>query len=323
MKKMSKIIVIVGPTASGKTELGIKLAKKFDGEVVSADSRQVYRGMDVGTAKPCKYKKSNIKNQNGFCIVEGIRHYLIDVVNPDEEFTVAIWKMKAVKAIKDILKRKKLPIIVGGTGLYIEALVDNLDIPQVPPDLELRKKLELRIKNKGLKSLYQELLKCDPDAEGVVDPYNPRRVIRALEVCLVTGKPFTSQKVKGKQLFDTLQIGISLGRNELYRRIDKRVEEMFKQGLIEETRNLLRKYRRDLPSMSGIGYKEVGEYLEGKIELKEAIARTNFRTHAYARRQMTWFKRDKRIKWVISYKEAIKLIKGFLATRCRHPANFA
>lgn len=312
MSKLSKIIVIVGPTASGKTELGIKLAKKFDGEIINADSRQIYRGMDIGTGKPrIRNKELGIRNKG--VVVDGIKHHLMDIVDPDEEFTVALWKERAIKIIKDILKRKKLPIVVGGTGLYVRALIENLDIPKVPPDFALRAKLELGIRNNGLKSLYAELLKLDPDAEGVVDPHNPRRVIRALEVCFITGKPFTALKSKGKPLYNVLELGIASTKEELYKRIDKRVEEMFRSGLIEETKNLLKKYSETSPSMSGIGYKEVGEYLNGKIDLKTAIERTKFRTHAYAKRQLTWFKRDKHINWLKEYKTALKLVKEFLS----------
>lgn len=314
MNNLPKIIIIAGPTALGKTELGIKLAKKFNGEVVSADSRQVYKGMDIGTGKSNKYQILNIKYQNGVLVVDGVKHHLMDIIDPDEEFTVVLWKKKALAAIKDILKRGHLPIVVGGTGLYIKSLVLNLDIPEVPPDIKLREKLELRIKNHGLNSLYKELLKRDPGAEGVVDSKNPRRVIRALEVCLITGKPFSTLQRQGKPSFEVLELGVDLGREELYKRIDRRVLEIYKSELLRETKKLLKKYSPNLPSMSGIGYKEAGEHLVEKIDLEEAIIRTQLRTHAYARRQMTWFRKDKNIQWVKTQKQAEKLIRVFLTS---------
>lgn len=312
MNSLPKIIVIVGPTASGKTELGIKIAKKFGGEVISADSRQVYKGMDIGTGKPNKYQISNVKFQNGVLVVDGVKHHLMDIIEPDEEFTVALWKEEALVAIKDILKRKKLPILVGGTGLYIKTFILNLDIPQVPPDFKLRKKLEAKIQKRGLAALYKELLKLDPGIKGVIDSKNPRRVIRALEVCLATGKPFTMLQKQGKPLFEVLELGINVPRDALYKHIDERVRKMYKIGLLKETKKLLKKYSPNLPSMSGIGYKEAGEHLAGKIDLEEAIIRTQLRTHAYARRQMIWFRKDKNIQWIKTQKQAERLIKLFL-----------
>ena len=296
---MPKLIVILGPTASGKTGLSLKLAKKFKGEIVNADSRQIYQGMNVGTGKVIDKK--------------GVEHYLLDVLKPDEEFTLADYKKKALAAIKDILKRGKVPFLVGGTGLYIQSIVDNLEIPAVPPNKKLRAQFEKEIKKPGaIAKWYKKLLKLDPGAAEAVDANNPRRIIRALEVCLATGKQFSKLREKGEPLFDVLQIGINVPRQKLYENIDRRVEKMIKDGLVNETKKLLKKYNPNLPSMSGIGYKEIGEYLLGKQDLVEAAQKIKYRTHAYARRQMTWFRRDKRIKWIKNYKEIEEKIKKWI-----------
>lgn len=299
MSRLPKLIVILGPTASGKTGLSLKLAKKFKGEIVNADSRQIYRGMNIGTGKVINKK--------------GVKHYLLDVVKPDEEFTLADYKKMAVTAIRNILKRGKVPFLIGGTGLYIQAVVDNLEIPAVPPNKKLRAQFEKEIKKPGsLAKWYKKLLKLDPGAAEAVDSKNPRRIIRALEVCLATGKQFSKLREKGEQLFDVLQIGINIPRQKLYENIDRRVEQMIKGGLVNETKKLLKKYSQNLPSMSGIGYKEIGEYLLGKQDIVEAAQKIKYRTHAYARRQMTWFRRDKRIKLIKNYKEIEEKIKKWI-----------
>jgi len=299
MSTLPKLIVILGPTASGKTDLSLKLAKKFKGEIVNADSRQIYKGMDIGTGKVADKK--------------GVKHYLLDVIDPDEEFTLADYKKQAVVAIRDILKRGKVPFLVGGTGLYIQSVVDNLNIPAVPPNKKLREQFEKETKKPGaLAKWYKKLLKLDPGAAKVVDAKNPRRIIRALEVCLATGKQFSKLREKGEPLFNVLQIGINLPRQKLYEKIDQRVEQMIKDGLVSETKKLFKKYNPELPSMNGIGYKEMGEPLNGKYDLAEAAQKIKYRTHAYARRQMTWFRRDKRIKWIKNYKEAEKKIGKWL-----------
>ena len=295
---------------------------------MGADSRQIYRFMDVGTGK-VEADKRRYKRGLTQIIAGGVAHYLIDVVNPDEEFTVADYKKMAIAAIKDILGRGKLPFLVGGTGLYIQAVADNLEIPTVPPNKKLRAKFERELsqtkdKRQKIKEYYKWLLKLDPGAKDLVSPQNPRRIIRALEVCLATHQPFSKLREKGKPLFDVLQIGIDVLRSELYNHIDRRVDKMIKDGLMEETKKLIEKgYDEKLPSMSGIGYKEISEFLSKKTKdkrqkkflLKEAAQKIKFRTHAYARRQMTWFRRDKRIKWVKSYKEAEKKVKEFLISK--------
>jgi len=342
-KSLSKLIVILGPTASGKSELVLKLAKKFDGEIVSADSRQIYEGMNIGTAKPPKNQESRIKNheytpRSRFKIYwyRGIAHYLVDIANPDKDFTLAQYKKLAIKVIRNIQKRGKVPFLVGGTGLYIKAVVDNFQIPKVKPNKKLRKKLEML----DMLKLQELLKKLDPDAIKFIDIKNKRRVLRAIEVSKITGKPFSSQRTIGKQIFDSLQIGIAVPKEKLQKKIDKRVERMFKMGLIKEVLNLRKYYSPALPSMNTIGYKEVNQYLNeaktlityGKSQgsdgmtrktipsnsvdireipsgIKELIKKNTFK---YAKRQMTWFGKDKKIKWVDNYKRAEILVRGFI-----------
>ncbi len=303
---LPKIIVILGPTASGKTDLGLALAKKFNGEIVSADSRQVYKKMNIGTAKPAgEWVK-------GAYIVDGISHYLMDIIDPGESFSLADYKERAMDAIKDILSRKKLPIIVGGTGLYVRALVDNLDMPKVAPSKKLRKELA----KKTLPELAAMLLKIDPATAKKIDLKNPRRVLRALEVFILSGESFLTQSTKSNPVFDVLEIGIDWPREELYARIDARVDKQMEDGLLEETEMLVKKkYNWDLPSMSGIGYKQMGFYLRGEATLAEAVAILKRDTRRYAKRQMTWFGSDKKIKWIknSNFKSTPGLVKKFLA----------
>ncbi len=303
---LPKIIVILGPTASGKTDLGIAAAKKFNGEVVSADSRQVYQEMDIATAKPAGIKK------DGAYLVDGIKHYCIDIIRPDEEFTLAHFKQMAIAKINGILRRKKLPIIVGGTGLYIWSIIDNLNIPAVAPNRELR----VRLEKLTLPAMVKMLKKHDPAVYNNIDLKNPRRVLRALEVALSGLSMSFSQKKTLPPLYNTLQIGIRMPREELNKRIDLRVDRQMAAGLLDEVKKLSKKYGWVLPSMSGIGYKQMGSYLRGDASLEEAVATIKRDTRRYAKRQMTWFKRDKRIKWLDYEKlpgRALALIKDFLA----------
>jgi len=290
-----KLIVVLGPTASGKTELAIRLAQKFNGEIVSADSRQVYKEMNIGTAKPCRNKTTKAP------------HHLLNVVYPNQEFNVAIYKKLAIKVIKDIQRRGKLPFLVGGTGLYIWAIVDNLKFPKVSPQEKLRKEL----KEKSLKKLFQIYKKLDPEGAKLIERENKRRLIRAIEVCKATSKSFWKQRKREKPLFDALQIGIKLPKEKLKERIEKRVNKMFKRGLEKEAKKLFEKYG-PIPSLQTIGYQEFRNYFEGKITKKEVKEKIILHTFQYARRQMTWFKRDKRIFWVKNQKEAERLIKKFL-----------
>lgn len=294
MNKLEPLIVILGPTASGKTGLALDLAKRFGGELINADSRQIYKEMDIATNKT--------RDTNNIPI------HLLDLVNPDENFSLADYKALALQEIEAIQNRSKLPILVGGTGLYISSIVDNLDIPKAPPDEKLRAELE----NKSTEELFDELQDLDPLSAKTIGPDNKRKIIRALEVCKTTGQSFSSQQKKGEPLFDILQIGIEIERKELYRKIDERVDEMIRLGLVEETEKLAKKYSSALPAMSGIGYKEINSYLRKEIPLEEAIQQIKFHTHQYARRQITWFKRDSRINWVENYREAEKLTEQFI-----------
>ena len=303
---MEKIIVIVGPTASGKSALAIKIARKFNGEIVSADSRQIYCEMNIGTAKPTKKELASIP------------HHLIDIKNPNQNYTVAEYKRDAIKAINKILKKKKLPILVGGTGLYIKAVIDNLNIPKVAPDSKLRKKLEKEIEKYGLKYLFEKLINLDPEAAYIVDPNNHRRVIRALEIAIKTKKPFSAQRKIGKPLFNFIETGIKWSKNSLDERINKRVDLMIEEGLLEEVKNLIKKYPppfsngEGLQSFDAIGYREIIDYLNKKFPFEEAVELIKKNTRNYAKRQMTWFNKDRRIYWVKSLRESEKLIENFL-----------
>lgn len=307
MHELPKIVAVVGPTGSGKTGLGLQLAYKFSGEVICADSRAVYRGMDIGTAKVLGTRVVNGR-YTGSTYHKGAHHWLQDMVEPDVQFTVADWKAAAVEAIAKILGRGHLPVVVGGTGLYVQALVDNLEPPPIAPNTALRATFE----SKPLPELVSMLKKYDPEAERRIDLKNPRRVIRALEVFILSGEPMSALRRRGHKLYEVLQIGVDLPRAELYRKIDERVDEMVKEGLWEEVRGLLRKYPPDLPAFSAIGYREVIANLAGKLTKAETIDRIKLDTHAYARRQLTWLRRDKRIRWIKEDGEAIDLVREFL-----------
>jgi len=295
-----KIIAIVGPTASGKTSLSITLAKELGGEIVSADSRQIYRGMNIGTAKPSRDELALVP------------HHMIDVKNPSEEYSVADYKRDALAAINDIITRGKLPIIAGGTGLYIKAVIENLDIPAIKADPALRTKLEQEIKEKGLDALFKRLVALDPEAAYIVDPKNPRRVVRALEVAITTGKPFTAQRITGEPPFNSLTIGLDIAPEILRERIDRRIDEMMSDGLEEEVRELIKKYGANETAFDAIGYREIIGYLKSASSLPDAITAMKMNTWHYAKRQMTWFKKDKTIRWIKNPEEAITIAKDFL-----------
>ncbi len=292
----NKLIVILGPTATGKSSLAIRIAKRFKGEIVSADSRQIYQDMDIGTAK---IKQSEM---------QGIPHYLIDILNPSQNFTLAEYQKKAIKSIKQIQQKNKLPFLVGGTGLYIQSVVDNLSIPQVKPDKKLRAQLE---KN-SQQELVEQLKKLDPQALKIISPNNKQRLIRALEVCLKTKQPFSKQRQKKQPLFNALQIGLSPNYQKLDKQIEERTQKMINQGLIQEVKKLLEKYPANLPAFKSIGYQEIIQYLNGQIDLEETKQLITLHTRQYARRQMTWFKRDKKSNWIDNQTKAENLIKKFL-----------
>ena len=307
-KKLPKIVVILGPTASGKTDLGIFLAKKFKGEIISADSRQIYKKMSIGTDKP---KGQWSGNGEPAYMVEDVPHYMMDIVDPGKPFTLADYQKQTVVHIKDILKRKKLPIIVGGTGLYIWAIVDNLDIPKMAPNKKLRDSFE----EKKIDELILMLKKMDPESANSIDLSNPRRVVRALEVFINTGESFVKQRLKSAPLFDALQIGLAWPREIINERINVRCDHHVSSGLVDEVKSLANQnYGWNLPSMSSIGYRQIGAYLRGEMSLEEAIIIFKRDTRRYAKKQMTWFKRDKRIVWVEKGRisEAEEAVKFFL-----------
>ena len=304
---MPKLVVILGPTACGKTNWSLQLAKKYKGEIISADSRQIYKKMDIGTAKePGEWRRSGLSK---VYYIEDIPHHLVDFLNPGKIFSVAEFRDQAIKHIKSIHKSGKLPLITGGTGLYISSVVENMHIPRVTPNNKLRKSLA----EKSNDELIQLLFQMDPEIIETIDHNNKRRIIRALEVCIFTGEPFSKQRSKGDPLFDTLQIGIDVPRDVLYDRINKRIDEMMKLGLLKEVEDLVRqKYGWVLPSMNGIGYRQFKDYFEKKITLDETIERLKRDTRRYARRQASWFRRDKKIKWRSEYEDAEKLVDEFL-----------
>jgi len=304
---MTRIIAIVGPTGVGKTRLAIRLAQACNGEIVSADSRQVYRHMDIGTAKPTPEEQAQA------------RHHLIDIVNPDEDFSLAMYQRLTGEAIRDIHKRGKLPFLVGGTGQYVWAVLEGWEVPRVPPDTALRRSLEQRAETGGAGELYRELQDIDPAAAQSIDPRNVRRIIRALEVSQRTGQPFSTLTRKSAPPFDTMVIGLTMERKELYRRVDARVDGMIARGFVDEVQRLLSMgYGLSLPSLSSIGYREIGLYLQGKMALAEATEKVKTGTHRFIRHQHAWFRlKDKRIRWLeaaaTAEQEAETLVRDFLA----------
>ncbi len=284
-----KVIVICGPTASGKTALSIELAKKINGEIISSDSMQIYKDMDIGTAKPTKQEMQEIK------------HYLLDFVEPDQRYSVAQFKKDAEKAIEEILAKNKVPIIVGGTGLYVDSLIYGIEYQEIELDKKYREELEEKAQKEGLETLYEQAKKIDPQAIEKISANDKKRILRILEIYHSTGKTKTQQEIESRKnevKYDYKVFALNIEREKLYERINKRVDIMIKQGLIQEVENLCSKYTEFPTAMQGLGYKEVVEYLQGKISEQEMIEKIKMETRRYAKRQLTWFRKNKQTIWL-------------------------
>ncbi|MBW6473054.1 MAG: tRNA (adenosine(37)-N6)-dimethylallyltransferase MiaA [Anaerolineaceae bacterium] len=298
------VIFIVGPTASGKTELAIQLATNLNTEIISADSRYFYRMMDIGTAKPDVRELANIK------------HHMIDIANPDETISVAIFKQQVTEIIDHMHQESKIPIVVGGTGQYIHAILHNWDMPELKSDQQLRELLENYAERFGKLKLYEFLQKVDPDAAKIIDFRNLRRTVRAVEVILKTGHRFSEQRKKEASIYTQKIIGIRWDRSVLYQRIDDRIKKMIENGVIEEVRRLLdMAYSSVLPSMSAIGYRELAGYIQGENTLEEAIILMKRNSRTYVRRQANWFKADDaNIMWFdgdeLDYNKVVDFVKS-------------
>ena len=300
---MSKLplILIVGPTAVGKTEIAIQLAERLNGEIISADSRLFYRGMDIGTAKPTREEQARVP------------HHLIDVANPDETWSLAQFQQAATEAIAGIHARGRLPFLVGGTGQYVRAVTEGWNPPEVKPDERLRAELEKLKEEKGKEWLYEKLKSLDPKAAEKIDFRNVRRTIRALEVILTTGRKFSDQRGQGESPYRLVTIGLTRPREELYARVDARIESMFEAGLVEEVRGLLAKYPAELPSMSGIGYTETVGVVEGSKTVEQAKVEIRRDTRVFVRRQANWFKEtDSSIRWFRISQTTVDEISDFI-----------
>ena len=308
-EELPPLVVILGPTAVGKTSLAIQLALQLNGEIVSADSRLLYRGMDIGTAKPSFGERRQVP------------HHLIDVADPDQIWSLTLFKNEARTAIMEIQSRNKLPFLVGGTGQYIRAIVEDWQIPEVKPDPQLRTALENWSEEIGRDGLHARLALLDPESAEKIDPRNLRRTIRALEVILYSGKKFSEQRLRGKPTYHLIQIGLSMPRSELYQHIDARIDDMLNAGLISEVQGLLIKgYSPDLASFSAIGYSEVIDYLQGKSTQEEAVTLIKRHTRQFVRRQANWFKRDDpSIHWFEMGDQPLGDIESLL--RCKLQSN--
>ncbi len=290
MKNKENLFILLGPTAIGKTSISIDLAKKLNGEIISADSMQIYKYMDIGSAKVTEEEMS------------GVKHHLIDFLYPDEDFTVANYKNKAEKLISIINKKNKLPIVAGGTGLYINSLVYNLNFAKVAPNEQIRFKLENIANKKGNQYLHDKLKEIDELSAAKISPNDQKRVVRALEIYQLTGKTMSEYNKNFRspvESYNLVMIGLNMDRSKLYERINNRVDLMIDQGLVKEVEHIISLgYNKDLVSMQGIGYKEIIMYLEGEFSLDESIELIKRKSRNYAKRQLTWFRRDKRINWI-------------------------
>lgn len=296
-----KVIVIAGPTASGKTSLSIELAKRINGEIISSDSMQIYKDMTIGTAKPTTEE------------MDGIKHYLIDFVSPDKRYSVAEFKKDAENAIEDILKKGKIPIVVGGTGLYIDTLIYGIEYPEIDFDENYRNEL-MRIADSedGLEKLYEEAKSIDEDAVKKISPNDKKRITRILEIYKATGKTKTELEKLSREndvKYDYKVFAINMDREKLYERINLRVDLMIEQGLVEEVEKLVKKYKDFPTAMQGLGYKEVVEFFEGKLTQDEMIDKIKQESRRYAKRQLTWFRKNKDIIWIDGLEEKEKNIE--------------
>lgn len=276
------IVFLLGPTASGKTALSLEIASAIESEIVSIDSRMIYKEMDIGTSKPSIEER------------KGIKHHLIDIINPDEDFSVSDYKMLAYNKIEKIKENSKLPFFVGGTMMYIDAVCENWIFGGKKPNLLLRKEFD----EFSTDELYDKLKILDPVSASRISSKNRRHIIRPLEISIQFGKPFSEIKNIGKKIYKTLKIGISVDREELYKKINDRVLAQIDNGLVEETKRLYEKYNFDLPSMTGLGYKQIGLFLRNEISLDEAIEMLMRDTRHFAKRQLTWWKKDNEIVWI-------------------------
>ncbi len=311
-KKLPQLIVILGPTAAGKTSWSLDIANEIDNEIISADSRQVYKYMNIGTAKP-EGKHRWFLGEDGTpenaYFIDDTPHYLVDFLEPDREFNLAKFQQLAKRYIEKIHKKNKTPMIVGGTGLYIQSVVDNYQLPQISPNDELRKALS----DFSSEELIDILKLIDERSAQKIHKNNTRRLVRAIEVSTSVGEPFSEAKGSEEQIYNTLQIGVKKDREQLYERINERVERMFEQGLKEEVEQLLKKgYDWELSSMNSIGYKEFKTFFEGQATLKEVKENIKTNTRNYARKQLSWFRRDDRINWCKNLSQAKRKINNFL-----------
>lgn len=296
-----KVIIIVGPTASGKTALSIELAKKIDGEIISCDSMQIYKDMNIGSAKPTIEE------------MQGIKHYMIDIAEPTERFSVAEYKKRSEEAIEEILQKGKVPIIVGGTGLYANSLIYNIEYNEIMLDEEYRKNLmKIAETEAGLATLYEKARSIDPEAMEKISANDKKRIIRVLEIKHSTGKNKTELELESRKnevKYEYKVFAINMPREILYDRINKRVDIMIKNGLIDEVENIIEKYKEFPTAMQAIGYKEIVMYLKGKLTKQEAIEKIKQESRRYAKRQITWFKKIEDIKWIDGLKDKDENIK--------------
>ena len=298
-----KVIVIAGPTASGKTALAIQLAKEINGEVVSADSMQIYKEMNIGTAKPDKEE------------MDGIKHHLMDFISPDQRYSVADYKKDAKNAIKEILKNGKVPIIVGGTGLYINSLIYEIDFNEIETDLKYRQELEKAVEEKGLEYLYDKAVIIDKEAMEKISKNDKKRILRVLEIYHQTGKTKTMLEKESRTReveYDYKVFAINMDRKILYDRINRRVDIMLERGLVDEVKSICEKYKQFPTAMQGLGYKEVVEYLENRINKEEMIEKIKQESRRYAKRQLTWFRKIENIIWLDGLKDTKNNVKAIL-----------